>query len=149
MFQPISETNLTGFQGLADAREKIFKAIKPTLGLYLEKSQSIPTNPRDNQYAIWVVKNPDIDPPQQYTRTGLECLIFPPEGYGTPLYQNAMITEIWRIRLIQHDRSQSTLPGHYALLAQFPDANRVSWLPADRDIHEQLNLSISQTQIVR
>ncbi len=141
MFQPISPQNLAGFQELVDARTQILAAIETQIGTYTHQSESFPS--------IWVVKNIDTDPPRHYLRSGLECLIFPPEGFGSPLIGNAMMTELWRIRLIQHDRSKSTLLAYYAMLASFPDCNRVSFFPADRDIHEQLNLSISQTQIVK
>lgn len=143
MFQPISESNLTGFQSLIDARTKISNALTLTnqLGTYTTTTESIP--------ALWVVRNFDIDPPRHYTRTGLECLIFVPEIIATPLHHNAIASELWRIRLIQHDRSKSTAAAYLSLLAFFPDIQKESLLLADRDIDEQLNLIYTQPRIVK
>jgi hypothetical protein len=141
MFQPIFETNLQGFQTLLDARTQIFNALNLTLGLYTTTTESLP--------ALWVVKNFDTDPPRHYTRTGLECLIFSPEIIAQPLHHNAIAIELWRIRLIQHDRSNSTAAGYYALLSVFPDCQKESLLRADRDIDEQLNLIISNPLIIK
>jgi hypothetical protein len=138
---PISPANLQGFQSLIDARTKIFNAISPNLGTYSTAQQSIP--------ALWVVRDLDTDPPRHYTRTGLECLIFPPEIIAQPLHHNAIASEIWRIRLIQHDRSKSTAAGYLALLVAFPDIQKESLLRADRDIDEQLNLIYTQPRTVK
>jgi hypothetical protein len=140
MFQPISPTNLEGFQGLIDARTKIFNTLTTTLGTYTTTTESIP--------ALWVVKNLDTDPPRHYTKQGLECLIFPPEIIAQPLHHNAIATELWRIRLIQNDRTKSTTAGYLALLTAFPDCQKESRLLADRDIDEQLNLLILNPLIV-
>jgi hypothetical protein len=142
MYQPPSPSDLEPLRGLPDARSRLLTALGTTLGTYTfgTPSQSIP--------AIWVVTNPDTDPPKQYQRTGLECLIFPPEGWSTRLLGNAMMTEIWRFRLIQHDRSKTTLPAYYQLLETI-DCYRTSLIPRDRDINEQLNLTLSQAFIVK
>jgi hypothetical protein len=141
MFLPISPTNLNGFQGFLDARTQILDALGTTLGTYTDTPNTYP--------AIYVVRNLDTDPPRHYKRTGLECLIFTPTATSNPLHHNALVNETWNLRLIQHDRNSSTLPAHYALLAHFPDLQRLSWLPADRDIHEQLNLIIPQSLVIR
>lgn len=137
---PLSPEYLTGFKSLIDARTKISNVLTSYIGSYTTTTESIP--------ALWVVKNLDTDPPRHYTRTGLECLIFSPEIIAQPLHHSAIATELWRIRLIQHDRSKSTAAGYYALLSAFPDCQKESLLRADRDIDEQLNLLIPNLLII-
>jgi hypothetical protein len=142
MFQPISPSNLEGFTGEADARVKLLDALGAELGSYGDGVDTLP--------GIWVVVDADVDPPRHFTRSGLECLVFAPEVLGTvPLCHNAIAIEVWRIRLIQHDRKASTLAGYLAILAAFPDCHQDSWFAADRDINEQMNLSISFSYFVR
>lgn len=138
MFQPISPIDLEPLTN-SNIRQRLIDAIGAELGNY---ELLVP--------AIWFVTNPDIDPPRNYRTSGLECLIFSPTPQAArPLHHNAALTEIWEIRLIQHDRSKSTLLAYRALLAKHPGTYLDSHIRANRDNSEQLNLSIAQVVIIR
>jgi hypothetical protein len=138
MFQPILPIDLEPFTN-SNIRQRLIDAIGTELGEY---EPLVP--------AIWFVTNPDTDPPKNYRTNGLECLIFNPTPQAAkPLHHNAALTEIWEIRLIQRDRSKSTLPAYRNLLAKYPDIYLDSHIRANRDNSEQLNLSIAQVVIIR
>lgn len=138
MFQPILPIDLEQFTN-SNIRGRFIGALGVELGNY---TSSIP--------AIWFVTNPDTDPPKNYRTSGLECLIFNPTPQSArPLHHNAALTEMWEIRLIQHDRLRSVLPAYKMLLAKYPDIYLDSHIRANRDTSEQLNLSVAQVAIIR
>jgi hypothetical protein len=138
MFQPILPIDLEPFTN-SNIRQRLIDAIGAELGEY---EPLVP--------AIWFVTNPDTDPPKNYRTSGLECLIFNPTPQAAkPLHHNAALNEIWEVRLIQRDRSKSTLPAYRALLAKYPGIYLDSHARSNRDNSEQLNLSIAQVVIIR
>lgn len=138
MFQPTLPIDLEPFSN-SNIRSRLIGAIGIALGRYE------PTVP-----AIYFVINPTTDPPKNYRTDGLECLIFSPIPQSArPLQHNAAINEVWELRLIQHDRTKSTLPAYRAILAKYPDIYLDSHIPANRDTNEQLNLSIVQVAIIQ
>jgi hypothetical protein len=128
--EPITEANI---------RTRLVTALGSELGEY---ELGLP--------AIYLVRNPESDPPKNYRTTGIECLVFRPDPQSpTPLHHNAALPEIWDIRLLQRDRSGSLLAAYQAILNYFPDCLLNSHIQANRDIDEQLNLSLSQVEIIR
>ena len=94
------------------------------------------------QPAIYEIINHDKDPPPTWKKTGLECLIFPPEPDSSPLFSGAVIRGEWDIRLIQHDRSQRVMNGFRAILAAGIPVTKRSYFRATDESNEQLNLSL-------
>jgi hypothetical protein len=138
MFQPILPINLSPFTN-SNIRQRLIDAIGSELGEY---SQGIP--------AIYFITNPDTDPPKAYRTNKLECLIFSPVPESARLlHHNAMLVETWQIRLIQRDRKKTCLAAYRSILSVYPDTYLDSHLRANRDVDEQLNLSISQIGIIQ
>jgi hypothetical protein len=138
MFLPISPAYLKPFISLADANAKLTAALGSTLGNYTP-----------NLKALYIVRDPTTEPPTTLKTTGLECLVFPPDYYSQPLHQNALLVENWRIRLIQRDRKKDTMDGYRALLQFYPQITKNSLIPANRDLNEQLNLTLTFAQLAR
>jgi hypothetical protein len=135
MFQPISPIDLEPFSN-SNILQRLIDAIGTELGEY-----------EANLPAARFVSSPDTS---VYRTNGLECLIFNPTPQAAkPLHHNAALTEIWEVRLIQRDRSKSTLTAYRALLAKHPDIYLDSHIRANRDNSEQINLSIAQVVIIR
>jgi hypothetical protein len=99
--------------------------------------------------ALWVVKGMDVDPPLDWTRNGLECLIFLPRGDGVPLLsEQALLIKSWRLRLIQHNREDSTLAGYRSLLKQWPQIRKESEFAHSMEFDAQMNLSIQTHEVI-
>lgn len=138
MFQPISPIDLEPITE-ANIRTRLIAAIGGELGEY---ELGLP--------ACYLVRNPDEDPPKNYRTNGLECLVFYPDPQSPqPLHHNAALSEFWEIRLIQHDRSRSCLKAYQNILANYPDCYLNSHIQPNRDLDEQLNLSISQVGVIK
>jgi hypothetical protein len=138
MFQPILPINLEPITE-ANVRSRMIAAIGSELGEY---ETGLP--------AIYIVRNSDVSPPKNYRANGLECLIFVPTPKSPqPLHHNAALFEFWEIRLIQRDRNKSCLAAYKNILANYPDCYLNSSISANRDLDEQINLSISQVEIVK
>jgi hypothetical protein len=114
------------------------------LGTYIDRD--FPDDPP--LPAIWLVNSPD-DPPNNFTASGLECLVYPPDGFGSPIASNAIFDEFYRIELIQRDRSKHTNEAHKLILSHFPECRKSDLVVRDRDSYEELKLTIPQSSIVR
>lgn len=138
MFQPILPINLEPLLEI-NVRSRLIAAIGTELGNYAAGIQ-----------ACYLVRNPDTDPPKNYRTTGLECLIFVPTPQtASPLHHNATLTTLWDIRLIQRDRNKSCLKAYQNILSEYPDCYLSSYFRANRDLDEQMNLSIAQAEIIK
>jgi hypothetical protein len=138
MFQPLSPLDLEPITE-ANIRTRLVTAIGTELGQY---ESGLP--------AIYLVRNPDTEPPSNYRTSGLECLIlYPQSRLAMPLHHNAALVEFWEVQLIQRNRSRSLLLTYQNILNYFPDCYMNSHRQANRDTDEQLNLSISQIEIIR
>jgi hypothetical protein len=97
--------------------------------------------------AIYIVKNRDKDPPTEWKRSGIECLIFKPNLKPRQyLTSNGVITG-YRFRLIQHDRSKDLNLVKEWIIRQLSAAIEESHLEAEIDREEQLTYSINNTAI--
>jgi hypothetical protein len=123
---------------LIDFRTVVESAITPALGLYkVTPTQSIPS--------IFVVLDINKDPPSNWERTGLECLIFPPLQVTKPAFcRKALTFETWEIRLIQWDRSLSTLDAQTLLALSLPNLRVQSHTRQSIERYEQVNLLVTQ-----
>jgi hypothetical protein len=97
--------------------------------------------------AIWPVKNIDLDPPNEFEKTGIECLIFPADPDSSPYFaRNAKITLDWQIRLIQHDRMADLVAAHLAVVSAYPNVRKQSHLSQSIERDEQINLLLTATK---
>ena len=126
-----------------DLVSRLTSILASVLGIYTAKPPTVPPLP-----AIWLINDTRIDPPSDYIPQGLECLIYQGYGFGQPLGNNAVLDEIFKVRLIQHDRSKRTIEAYQLILARIPDARRSELNLANRDTKEELILSIPQSKII-
>jgi hypothetical protein len=132
------------FSGTGDLYSHLKDAVlQDYLGKYLYEVNNVPTEIP----AIYIVKNRDKDPPSEWTRSGIECLIFKPTLKPRQyLTSNGVVTG-YRFRLIQHDRSQDLNPAKEWIIRQLPSAIEESHLDATIDRAEQLTYSIRQIKV--
>lgn len=126
-----------------DLRDRLEIILAPVLGVYTDSD--FPLDPP--QSAIWVMNSPD-DPPKNLIASGLECLVYTSEGYGVPMQSNAYINEIFKIKLIQRDRKKHTIEAYRTILTRFPECRKSDLVVRDRDLFEELILTISQVSLI-
>lgn len=143
MFQPLSPSDLTPIINGKDLVSRLASILASVLGTYTTKPPTVPP-----PTAIWLVNDTRIDPPDNYTPQGLECLVYQGYGFGQPLGNNAVFDETFKVKLIQHDRSKRTIEAYQLILARIPDARRSELSLADRDTKEELILTIPQSKII-
>jgi len=117
--------------------------LAPLLGTYTTKFVGDSPIP-----AIWQVTDESIDPPHSFIAKGLECLVYHPRGYGSAMSHNSLFNEIYRIKLIQRDRSQRCTPAQMLILQHFPECQKSNLSMADRDTFEEMTLTISQSKVI-
>jgi hypothetical protein len=122
---------------LLDFRAIVETAVAPVLGTYqISPTQTTPS--------IFVVLDINKDPPMNWERTGLECLIFPPLQTTKPSFCNTALTfETWEIRLIQWDRSGSTLDAQTNIALSLPTLRVQSHTRQSIERYEQANLLVT------
>jgi hypothetical protein len=136
-----------GFENLRDVRDRVEIALLALLGTY---SYTDPNNVQVSTPSIYVVRNYATDPPRNWKRVGLECLIFPAKPIGRPFFNgSAQITQSYDIRLIQHDRSKDTSLAYRAMLTAFNDCQYKSLITQNDELDEQLNLSLFDTELLQ
>jgi hypothetical protein len=98
--------------------------------------------------AIWKVNDTDIDPPADHKAQGIECLIYPPQPRGDPLFgDKVVINENWLVKLIQHDRSKPLGDAAKLLIKAWPNAS-INYLRKSNEINEQVIFTILSWEII-
>ena len=126
-----------------DLRDRLEIILAPVLGIYTDSD--FPLDP--TQPAIWVVSNPN-DPPKNLIASGLECLVYTSEGYGVPMQSNAYLNEIFKIKLIQRDRKKHTTDAYRLILSRIPECRKSDLVVRDRNLFEELVLTITQVSLI-
>jgi hypothetical protein len=132
------------FSGTGDLYSFLKAAVlQDYLGTYGYKVNGIPTTIP----AIYIVKNRDKDPPTDWERSGIECLIFKPKLTAREYLTSNGVNTSYQFRLIQHDRSKDLNPAIEWIIRQLPAAIEESHLEATTDRAEQITYSIGKTTI--
>lgn len=139
----LSPSDLEPLRDSRDLRDRLEIILAPMLGVY--RDPLFPIDPP--QAAIWVISNPN-DPPKNLIASGLECLVYTSEGYGVPMQSNAYLNEIFKIKLIQRDRKKHTMDAYRLILSHFPECRKSDLIVRDRDLLEELILTISQASLI-
>jgi hypothetical protein len=130
------------FSGAGDLYSHLkLVVLQDYLGKYAYKVSGVPTEIP----AIYIVKNRDKDPPTEWERSGIECLIFTPRLKPRPYLVSNGVVMTCRFRLIQHDRSKDLNPVKEWIIRQLPAALEESHLEATIDRAEQLTCEITKT----
>lgn len=138
MFQPILPVDLEP-PIAANILPRLIAALGTELGEY---EPGLP--------AAYLVRNPDTEPPKSLQTSGIELLVFMPKPQSAiVLNSNTALPTFWEIRLINYDRSRSLLQSYQNILDRYPDCYLSSHIQANRDLAEQLNLSLSHVEIIR
>jgi hypothetical protein len=128
-----------------DLRAACVNLLGSSLGEYHYKDEagSAATIP-----AIWKINDTDLDPPADHKAQGVECLIYPPQPRGDPLFGGTVvINEDWLVKLIQHDRSKPLGGVAKLLIKAWPNA-RIAYLSKSNEINEQAILTILSWEII-
>jgi hypothetical protein len=117
-------------------------ALQGILGSYHKPDDS-------TQPGLYEVLDPKTDPPENWGKSGVECLVFPPPVSDSPFLGGA--TEIkgsWEIRLIQHDPKLPLDEIPKMLMAAGLPVHVESHFRADDENREMMNLSIYSHQVI-
>jgi hypothetical protein len=133
------------YESFSSAAE-VVDAVETILGSQLGRYHyTINGLPQDSP-AIFLVDNPDTDPPREWQREGIEVLVYEPSVRGHDYLGTTGLDIIYQIKVIQHDRTQKLFTAKSTLLTGLPFKER-SHLAATLQDQEELNLLHTQTQI--